>query len=83
MPFDTELQTANWESPDSIDHEQFYAAARMSIEHCARTGKQHCFLEGFQLFHDPRIVALLHRKIYLVISKEVCFQRRFVGDVEI
>uniref|UniRef100_A0A0G4HR32 Phosphoribulokinase/uridine kinase domain-containing protein n=1 Tax=Chromera velia CCMP2878 TaxID=1169474 RepID=A0A0G4HR32_9ALVE len=77
----------NWEAPEALDHDRFHeqviAAIRAGHETLSVKGKGcqppspfYVILEGFLLFHDERLVRLMHLRVWLEIDKDLCYQRR-------
>ena len=71
-PRDRELNTINWEVPEAIDHDRVL----QQVQSALRSSARYVVVEGFMVFHDPRLVALMDKKIFITVTEETCFQRR-------
>eukprot|EP01084_Bolivina_argentea_P029290 54352_1 len=75
----------NWEDPRALNHDAFLSKINDTIKKLktdVATGVntnqmiKYLILEGFLLFHDNRIVDLMHYKYWLDINKQTCYNRR-------
>lgn len=70
----------NWEDPRALDHDAFLAKIKKAIDNLKskedKEKTKYIVLEGFLLFYDKRIVELLDYKIWMNISRKVCYHRR-------
>jgi len=80
IPLDEVLSDwSNWEIPAAMDFERMVEEIKNVIIKFKQTRKpeqKYILIESFILYSSPSIVELLHKKIYLTISKKTCFLRR-------
>ena len=61
----------NWEIPDSIDFDRFYAALMESI-----SAYDIVIAEGLFICYEDRLIELYDKSIYLSVSRETFFERK-------
>lgn len=61
----------DWETPDIMDFDTFVKQIQLS-----KRQHQITIVEGFLIYHDPRVIKELDKTIFMNISKEIFLQRR-------
>lgn len=84
LPIHKKTKYENWECPDALDSaklEEDIFQARKALEKKIKKTKaynrpHYIIVEGFLLFQRPTLTALFDKKVFLSVTKQICFERR-------
>ncbi|MBN2173018.1 MAG: hypothetical protein JW731_02720 [Bacteroidales bacterium] len=65
----------DWEAPSSIDFKSFIDAIQIAAKEY-----QIVIAEGLLVFHDPQVLKLFQKKIFITLSEEAFYERK-VNDL--
>ena len=70
-------EQSSWDIPEALDHDLILKHLK---NECENADLDCVIFEGFKAFHDPRVVELLHVRIWLDVPREVARKRRLARN---